>query len=495
MRKLLLCLLLFLPSYAALLRADTLHLRNGEILEGVFLGIQNGYYKFKTQAGEILCVPRQDLVNWSATQDPNKTQPLAKDEGDSIICGAKGKEKKEEKTPELSPESKKTPPIPVLPTDKPPIKKTPPASPPQIQKDKLESDPQNKKEIPKLEGGPKEELEPKPEPEPKAQDEKKIPKLEDSPKEELDLKPQPKPQTEKEIPELEKEVPKLGKEVPKLDEEVPENEIEPEDLAETETEEEIPKDKGPGFLSRSWNSVKNFFRKLPGRLKRFYKQYMYPLQFSLSFGSVTLKTIISNERETVSYEELGTMEDIEGTLDIERPNQHTGSGLRLSLTKELLRDRFYPKLALLTGLDWSFASNVKGDRPLRASGLVTFAPISGVGEERFTVQETDYSYSYNYVTLFAGPSYYFLKYSSASLVLRLPFSGSFSEEQSTEIGNSGSSGNVQGLFGFGLILSHRFPWPKEHNLTAQLFYSHDEIDFKGVVYSSTFLGLGASIEF
>ena len=196
MQKLLLCLLLFLVSYTVLLRADTLYLRNGKTLEGVFLGVQKGYYKFKVQGGEIRCVPRLELDDLRTEQDPSKIQPLAKDEGDEIVCGEKQEpkeeEKKEEKAPDLSP-------VPVLPIDKidkPPIPKTP--SVPEgggVKKDELESDPQNKKEKPKLEGSPKEELQPKP------KDEKKIPKLEgEAQKEPV---PKPKPQIEKEIPKLE----------------------------------------------------------------------------------------------------------------------------------------------------------------------------------------------------------------------------------------------------------------------------------------------------
>ena len=439
-------------------------------------------------------MPRLELDDLRTEQDPSKIQPLAKDEGDEIVCGEKQEpkeeEKKEEKAPDLSP-------VPVLPIDKidkPPIPKTP--SVPEgegVKQDKLESDPQNKKEKPKLEGSPKEELQPKP------KDEKKIPKLEgEAQKEPV---PKPKPQIEKEVPKLEKEIPEPKKEIPKLEEKEvpklekePEPEIEPEDKAEAEIEEEIPEDQKPGFLGRAWNSVKDFFRKLPGRLKRFYKQYVYPLQFSIAPGSVTLK-LRATPREAISYEELGTTTDITGTLSREYPNQFSGLGLHLGLSKELLRDSFYPNLALLTGLDWTFAFNVKGDRPLRSSGTLTLTPISGVGEERFIVQETDYSYSYNYVTLFAGPSYYFLKNSSVSLVLRLPFSGSFSEKQSSAEGSSSKSAGIKGVYGYGLFLNHRFPWPKEHNLKAHLFYRYDVLDFEGVKYDSTFLGLGASIEF
>ena len=189
------------------------------------------------------------------------------------------------------------------------------------------------------------------------------------------------------------------------------------------------------------------------------------------------------------------MTDITGTLSREYPNQFSGLGLRLGLSKELMRDKFYPDLAFLVGFDWTFAFNAKGDRPLRTSGTVTFAPISGVGEERFIVQETEYSYSYNYMTFFGGASYYFLKDSSVSLLLRLPFSGSFSEKQSSAEGSSSRSGAVKGVYGYGLFLNHRFPWPKDHNLKAHLFYLYDTLDFEGAKYDSTFLGLGASIEF
>ena len=485
------------------LRADTLYLRNGKTLEGVFLGVQNGYYKFKVQSegeeGKIHCVPRLELDDLRTEQDPKKRQPLAKSEGDEIVCGGK---QKEEETPDLAPEPKKIPPIPVLPTDKPPIKKAPPVPPSQIQKDELESDPQNKKEKPKLEGSPKEEQQPKPQakeekkipklegetqkepvPKPKPQIEKEAPKLEGSPKEELEPKPQPKPKEEKEVP--------------KLDEEVPEPEIEPEDQAETEIEEEIPEDQKPGFLSRSWNSVKDFFKKLPGRLKKFYKQYMYPMQGSVALGTSTLKLNVE-ERQSVSYEEIGVgSEVVEGTLDLETPNQFSGFGLRLGLTnKELLRDKYYPKSALLIGLDWIFAFNVKSDRPLRASGTVSFPPVGGIIEDRFVSFEREYSYSYNYLTLSAGPTYYFLKDSSVSLLLRLPFFGSYSQEQSAEEGNVSNSGSIQAVLpGFGLILSHKLPWYKEHDLSVHLLYSHDNLDFDGAVYDHTFLGIGAGIEF
>ena len=269
MREFLLCLLLFLLSYTVLLRADTLYLRNGQSLEGVFLGVQNGYYKFKVQGGRIRCVPRLELGDLRTEQDPKKRQPLAKDEGDEIVCGGKQKEeeKKEENIPDTPPSSilalpldnkspiPQAPPSPLIEKGKPQLKKEVPkleGGPKEELDPKPQPKPQLKKEVPKLEGGPKEELDPKPQP--KLQDEKEVPKLEGGPKEELDPKPQPKPQDEKEVPKLEggpkeeldpkpQPKPQLKKEVPKL-EGGPKEELDPKPQPKLQDEKEVPKLEG-----------------------------------------------------------------------------------------------------------------------------------------------------------------------------------------------------------------------------------------------------------
>ena len=64
--RLLLTLLLYflLPQ---ILKADTLHLLDGKKIQGKFLGIQDGNYKFKIKDGEILYIP-EEQVNDLQTQ-------------------------------------------------------------------------------------------------------------------------------------------------------------------------------------------------------------------------------------------------------------------------------------------------------------------------------------------------------------------------------------------------------------------------------------------
>ena len=108
---------LFLLPLNAGLWADTIYLQNGESLQGTFLGLENGYYKFQTQDGKVHCILREETIDIRGTYKPKINLQKIETE-DSIVCGESEPLPKEGLTPEgkplpkegLSPSRRQAPP-------------------------------------------------------------------------------------------------------------------------------------------------------------------------------------------------------------------------------------------------------------------------------------------------------------------------------------------------------------------------------------------------
>ena len=182
--------------------------------------------------------------------------------------------------------------------------------------------------------------------------------------------------------------------------------------------------------------------------------------------------------------------------------------MRLAFLTEILRDRFVPGLGLQLGLDHSIAQGVKSNRPLEVSGTAT---VIATGEMRPAEAQTDYEYSYSYFTPSLALAYHFDKFQLIKNLkflhplyvicqLRLPLSGSYSEERSRTTGRGeqsslSESGSLKGDLGFGLILGYDLNWPKGYKIGVNFMFSEDDFTLDGIKYSNTFHGFGISMEF
>ena len=104
------CLLyLGLPHF---LRADTLYYRDGREIEGRFLRIEKGAYKFQTEEGKILYVPEEQVddlrqlpLGTDSVKKPIPKEPQAKDlqdqQEESAIEKAKAEEIERQKAEKL----------------------------------------------------------------------------------------------------------------------------------------------------------------------------------------------------------------------------------------------------------------------------------------------------------------------------------------------------------------------------------------------------------
>ena len=451
---------LFLLPLNAGLWADTIYLLNGESLQGVFRGFENGYYKFQTQDGKTRCILREETHDLHVIQEPKG--PLSPLEGDktkdSIVCG------ESEKTPLEKPKEGEAPLQEGLPPEGKALQKEglPPEGKP-LQKEGLtpEGRPLQKEEaLPKDELGPKEKPLPKEEPLPKKE---ALPKKELIPKEELSQK-----------------------------------------------EKAPPKKRGKSFLDSFLDSMGNFFKPIGHAFRDFFRRYPLSGELSLALGNSQLIYYGPDSFGTVTYADFGES-DISGDLDAEYPSSFDGPFLRLGLLAELSLQRLYKPLSLQMGIDYSHAVERKNDRPLRLSGIAT---IWATGETRSVESKTEYIFSYNYLSFFFGPSYKLptvkIPYTDISLDnfyasahLRLLLSGSYTLEKNSETTGSNAiresstiteSINKSGL-GFGLNFGKKFNWPKNYNTSLNFSYSYDKFDFAGVKYINSFYGFSLGLGF
>ena len=151
---------------------------------------------------------------------------------------------------------------------------------------------------------------------------------------------------------------------------------------------------------------------------------------------------------------------------------------------------------------------LKSNRPLEMSGT---AIAIATGEMRPAESKTDYEYSYSYSTLSLGLAYHFDKLQPVKYLrflhplyvicqLRLPQSGSYSQEHTRTTGNGEQSslsenGSLKGDLGFALILGYDLNWPKGYKIGVNFMFSEDDFILDGVKYSNTFYGSGVSMEF
>ena len=445
----LLVLSLFLLPFAPSLWADTIYLLNGESLRGIFLGSENGYYKFQTQDGKVHCILHEKTDDLYVIQKP-KGRPEKDETKDSILCKETDKsplEKPKEPAPPLKEE--------LIPEGKP------------LQKEGL---------TPEGQALQKEELTPEGKP---LQKEKPLPKEEPIPKGE----PSPK----------EKPLPK--KELIPKEESPPKKEL-------SQKEEPSQKKGGKGFFESFFDPILQIFRD-------FFKRYPLSVGVFLGVGNSQLVYTGPPPFATITYADLGGT-DLEGDLETEYPNYYEGPLLRPALLLELSLERHYKPLSLQLGLDYSQASGSKGDRPLRIDGTLT---VVSIGETRPVESKTEYEYTYNYLSLFFGPSYKIpsvkIPYTNfslddfyASAHLRLLLSGSYTLERNsvtargtaresiTETGDINKNG-----LGFGLNFGKKFNWPKNYKTNLNFSYSYDNFDLGGAKYVNSFYGLSLGLEF
>ena len=440
---------LFLLPLNAGLRADTIYLLNGESLQGTFLGSESDYYKFRTQDGKTRCILRKETRDLYVIQNP-ETDPNKDETKNSILC------KETDKSP-LGEPKEPAPPLKeeLIPEDKPLQKEGLTPEGQALQKEGL---------TPEGKPLPKEGLTPEGQP---LQKEEALPKDELSPKE----KPSPK----KEI--------------------LPKEEL-------SQKEEPSQKKGGKGFFESFFDPILQIFRD-------FFKRYPLSVGVSLGTGSSQLIYTGVTPFAITSYADLGET-DIEGDLDLEYPNHYTGLLLRPALFAELSLQRHYKPLSLQLGLDYSHVSESKGDRPLRADGTVT---IVSTDETRFVESKTEYEYTYNYLSLFFGPSYRLptvkIPYTNFTLDnfylsahLRLLLSGSYTLERNSESARGAIRAsftetgdiNKSGL-GFGFSFGKKFNWPQNYKTNLNFSYSYDKLNFGGANYANSFYGFSLGLEF
>ena len=411
---------LFLLPLNAGLWADTLYLKKGESLQGTFLGLEKGYYKFQTQDGKVHCILREETRDIRAIQNP-KARPEKTEAEKAIVCGESEPPIKEKLTPEGKPLPKEG----LLPEGKP------------LPKEGLIPE---GKPLQKEEALPKDELSPK---------EKPLPKKEALPKDELSQKEEP-PQ----------------------------------------------KKSGKSFLDSFLQIFRDFFKR-------------YPLSKGvfLGMGKAHLVYTGTSPFSTITYSDLGAS-DITGELEAEYPNFYEGPFVGLGLFLELNLARLHRPLGLQMGLDYNHASRSKSDRPLGLSGTGT---IVATGEMLAVESKTEYNYSYNYLSLFFGPSYrlptlelpyinldnFYLTthvrlFLSGSYTLKLnsETAGGADRESFTETGSLNKNG-----LGFGFSFGKKFNWPKNYKTSLNFSYSYDRLDFAGVRHDNTFYGLRLGLEF
>ena len=178
-------------------------------------------------------------------------------------------------------------------------------------------------------------------------------------------------------------------------------------------------------------------------------------------------------------------------MDAEYPNFYEGSFLRSGLFAELNLQRLHRPLGLQMGLDYSYALGSKNDRPLGLSGTGT---IVATGDMLAVESKTEYNYSYNYLSLFFGPSYRLptleLPYISLdnfylTAHIRLLLSGSYTLELNKETARGATRESItetgpinkSGL-GFGFSLGKKLNWPKNYKTSLNFSYSYDPLDFR-----------------